>query len=93
MMEEIASVRAGEELPVKALSLYLESHTNLDADEIAVEQTYLVRVGKEEYVLRRPPFGNRPSAKPSIEFTTFRKGRKATNSLTCRAVLQNLRPI
>ena len=66
-MGETTSVRVGEELPVKTLSLYLQSHTTeIRASEIIVEQfpagssnlTYLIRAGSDEYVLRRPPFGN-----------------------------------
>ncbi|MDI1240532.1 MAG: phosphotransferase family protein [bacterium] len=66
-MGETSFVRVGEELPVKALSLYLQSHTtNIDGGAITVEQfpagssnlTYLIRIGNEEFVLRRPPFGN-----------------------------------
>src|SRR5688500_3189830 len=65
MNSETAAVRSGEELHVQALSEFLRS--SLEADgEIAVEQfpagssnlTYLIRIGGEEYVLRRPPFGN-----------------------------------
>src|SRR4026207_1329151 len=66
-MGETTSVRLGEELAVKTLSLYLQSHTTeIRAGEIIVEQfpagssnlTYLIKVGEQEYVLRRPPFGN-----------------------------------
>lgn len=52
------SVRAGEELDIDALSEYFH-------DRVEVEQfpgghsnlTYLVRIGGQEYVLRRPPMG------------------------------------
>jgi aminoglycoside phosphotransferase (APT) family kinase protein len=63
-MSETSSVRPGEEIDERGLSKYLSVHF-VDGD-IAVTQfrsgssnlTYLVRFGSEEYVLRRPPFGN-----------------------------------
>ncbi len=66
MNRETTSVRAGEELSVEDLSRYLESKLNLPAADITIEQfpagssnlTYLVRTGSDEFVLRRPPFGN-----------------------------------
>jgi aminoglycoside phosphotransferase (APT) family kinase protein len=58
-------IRAGEELDVAKLSAYLESQFGPGA--VSVSQfpgghsnlTYLVRHGDSEYVLRRPPFGNK----------------------------------
>jgi aminoglycoside phosphotransferase (APT) family kinase protein len=59
-------VRPGEELPVDALAALVRARLDRGADEpVAVEQfpgghsnlTYLVRVGTDEFVLRRPPFG------------------------------------
>jgi aminoglycoside phosphotransferase (APT) family kinase protein len=59
-------VRAGEELPLDALAALVRTRLGRGADEpVAVEQfpgghsnlTYLVRVGGDEFVLRRPPFG------------------------------------
>ncbi|HUR99820.1 MAG TPA: phosphotransferase family protein [Pyrinomonadaceae bacterium] len=66
MNRETTSVRAGEEISVEGLSRYIESKSNLPAGEVSIEQfpagssnlTYLVRIGSEEFVLRRPPFGN-----------------------------------
>lgn len=66
MTRETTSVRAGEELSVENLGRYIEAQSNLPATEITVEQfpagssnlTYLVRIGSDEFVLRRPPFGN-----------------------------------
>lgn len=63
-MNETAPVRPGEELDAGRLGEYIRD--NLANREIAIEQfpagssnlTYLVRVGGDEYVLRRPPFGN-----------------------------------
>ncbi|HQZ96969.1 MAG TPA: phosphotransferase family protein [Pyrinomonadaceae bacterium] len=65
-MAETNAVRPGEEIDVVRLAAFLSSELGLDTDEIDVEQfpagssnlTYLVRVGRTEYVLRRPPFGN-----------------------------------
>ena len=66
MNRETASVRAGEEINIDSLTRYLQTHLNHAADDVAVEQfpagssnlTYLIRIGGDEYVLRRPPFGN-----------------------------------
>src|SRR5688500_4700532 len=66
MKRETTSVRAGEEISVEDLSRYLESQSNFPAGDITIEQfpagssnlTYLVRSGSDEFVLRRPPFGN-----------------------------------
>ncbi|HUP81460.1 MAG TPA: phosphotransferase family protein [Pirellula sp.] len=59
-------VRAGEELPLERLEVYLKEHLPDSTGTLSVEQfsqghsnlTYLVRIGKQELVLRRPPFGN-----------------------------------
>ena len=60
-------MRDGEQLDVARLADYLAAHLP-DADgPLAVEQfphghsnlTYLLRCGDQEWVLRRPPFGNR----------------------------------
>ena len=66
MNRETSSVRAGEELNTETLSRYLRSRVDVSGSDIAVEQfpagssnlTYLVRIGADEFVLRRPPFGN-----------------------------------
>ena len=66
MNRETTSVRAGEEIDAVELSRYLESQFNIRAGELSIEQfpagssnlTYLVRIGGDEFVLRRPPFGN-----------------------------------
>ena len=65
-LDTAAPVRAGEELPVAALETYLAKCLPDAAGPLAVEQfpsgysnlTYLLRVGGQEFVLRRPPFGN-----------------------------------
>jgi aminoglycoside phosphotransferase (APT) family kinase protein len=61
-----APVRKGEELDAGRLGVYLAAELGRPAGQVAIEQfpqgfsnlTYLVRCGDEEYVLRRPPFGN-----------------------------------
>ncbi len=65
-MKETRTARAGEELDTERLSVFLATRLSLPNGNLVVEQfpagssnlTYLVRVGKDEYVLRRPPFGN-----------------------------------
>ncbi len=62
-------VRAGEELDVVRLAPWLSTALgkNVAPEEIRVEQfprghsnlTYLVRIGSDELVLRRPPFGTK----------------------------------
>jgi aminoglycoside phosphotransferase (APT) family kinase protein len=70
MLEECdrtAPVRPGEELPVAALESYLLGHLPDASGPLVVEQfpeghsnlTYLLRLGDDELVLRRGPFGNR----------------------------------
>lgn len=63
-MSETSEVRRGEELEIERLEKFLASAGI--ADGITVEQfaagssnlTYLIRAGGDEFVLRRPPFGN-----------------------------------
>jgi aminoglycoside phosphotransferase (APT) family kinase protein len=60
-------VREGEQLDVARLQDYLATHLPEADEPLAVEQfphghsnlTYLIRSGEQEWVLRRPPFGNR----------------------------------
>ena len=66
MNPEISAVREGEEIDVESLSRYLTTESDLPAADLHIEQfpagssnlTYLVRAGGQDYVLRRPPFGN-----------------------------------
>lgn len=59
-------VRAGEELALGPLEDYLRRHLPAFSGPLVIEQfphghsnlTYLLRLGSEELVLRRPPFGN-----------------------------------
>jgi len=60
------AIRQGEELPLRGLTEYLAGSFPGSSGDIHVSQfpagssnlTYLVTIGNEEYVLRRPPFGN-----------------------------------
>jgi aminoglycoside phosphotransferase (APT) family kinase protein len=65
MLPEVAPIRAGEEIDVRALSDYLRGKMEGAERSVSIEQfpgghsnlTYLVRAGGSEYVLRRPPLG------------------------------------
>lgn len=67
MLDTTRPVRAGEELNAQALEEYLLKNLPGSKGPLAVEQfpggasnlTYLIRLGDAEYVLRRPPFGNK----------------------------------
>jgi len=65
---ELATVRAGEDLDWVRIEAHLREHLpeEIDADDVfevlqfpngAANLTYLIRFGKRELVLRRPPFG------------------------------------
>ncbi len=64
-MEETANARLGEEIDAAALSEHLRDQLGA-VGPVEVAQfpagssnlTYLIKVGGDEYVLRRPPFGN-----------------------------------
>lgn len=64
MARETTQVREGEEVDTAALERYLGSHGLGGRVEVSQfpagssNLTYLVELGEEEYVLRRPPFGN-----------------------------------
>ncbi len=65
-MKDTTEIRPGEELNVENLAEYLRSELSLNKGEIEIAQfpagssnlTYLIKIGDEEFVLRRPPFGN-----------------------------------
>jgi aminoglycoside phosphotransferase (APT) family kinase protein len=65
--QETCSVRQGEEFDSKRLADFLRSRIAGITGELIVRQfphghsnlTYLISSGNEEWVLRRPPFGNR----------------------------------
>jgi aminoglycoside phosphotransferase (APT) family kinase protein len=66
-IDEPRPVRDGEQLDLARLQDYLSAHLPGAAGLLEVEQfpcghsnlTYLLRMGDQEWVLRRPPFGNR----------------------------------
>jgi aminoglycoside phosphotransferase (APT) family kinase protein len=66
-VDQAGAIRAGEELDLAGLSPYLAERLGVAPGDIEVRQfphghsnlTYLVRARNAEYVLRRPPFGNR----------------------------------
>lgn len=63
---ETTPIREGEELDKVRLQTYLGDALAIDAAAVTVEQfpagssnlTYLIHLGSDEYVLRRPPVGN-----------------------------------
>lgn len=65
-MNDTKPIRQGEELDAENLRAYLRENLDLKTGEIEVAQfpggssnlTYCIKIGVEEYVLRRPPFGN-----------------------------------
>ena len=65
-MSDTKPIRQGEELNAENLAEFLRENLDAKTDEIEILQfpggssnlTYCVRIGTEEYVLRRPPFGN-----------------------------------
>ena len=66
MLDEPTTVRDGEELDLEKLKSYLNARLENGCRSIDVEQfpsgysnlTYRVACDGQEYVLRRPPFGN-----------------------------------
>lgn len=64
-LDQPSAVRPGEELPVDRLAAYLQEHLPEQTGELSVQQfpsghsnlTFLVRLGEQEMVLRRPPYG------------------------------------
>lgn len=66
MFDELGEVRQGEELDLDRLAEHLRSRLPSPFDQIEVLQfkagssnlTYLIKLGTNEYVLRRAPFGN-----------------------------------
>ena len=66
-LDATSPVRSGEELDAESpQGVSRRSSSGIDVESVAIEQfpqgfsnlTYLVRCGSDEYVLRRPPFGN-----------------------------------
>jgi aminoglycoside phosphotransferase (APT) family kinase protein len=64
-LDQPTAIRSGEELNVPALEAYLLEHVSGASGRLSVQQfprgfsnlTYLLRLGHQELVLRRPPFG------------------------------------
>jgi aminoglycoside phosphotransferase (APT) family kinase protein len=65
MVPDVAPIRAGEQIDVRALGEFLRGKVEGVEQGVRVEQfpgghsnlTYLIRAGDREYVLRRPPLG------------------------------------
>lgn len=65
-MEDTKPIRQGEELNAENLANFLRKNLEVKTDEIEISQfpggssnlTYCIKIGADEYVLRRPPFGN-----------------------------------
>ncbi len=65
-LDDTSTTRHGEELQIQSLSEYLRENLPIEFDLPKVFQfpagssnlTYLITIGDEEFVLRRPPFGN-----------------------------------
>ena len=65
-MNDTKPIRNGEELNAENLQTFLRESLGLNSDKIEILQfpggssnlTYCVKIGADEYVLRRPPFGN-----------------------------------
>lgn len=65
-MIDTKPIRQGEELNEIHLQTFLQENLNVKFDEIEISQfpggssnlTYCIKIADEEYVLRRPPFGN-----------------------------------
>ena len=65
--DEATSIRKGEELNLLQLQAYLKAKLPESSGKFSIEQfpggasnlTYLIRLGKQQLVLRRPPFGSK----------------------------------
>lgn len=65
-MSDTKPIRHGEELNAENLRAFLRENLGVKTGEISISQfpagnsnlTYCIKIGGEEYVLRRPPFGN-----------------------------------
>jgi aminoglycoside phosphotransferase (APT) family kinase protein len=66
MSHDTKPIRAGEELNQANLEAFLRENLGAQTGKIEISQfpagssnlTYCIKIGAEEYVLRRPPFGN-----------------------------------
>ena len=65
LIDQPRDVRGGEELPIEKLAAYLQQHLPDLSGDVVVKQfpsghsnlTFLLQIGEQEFVLRRPPFG------------------------------------
>src|SRR5215203_512795 len=86
-MADTKPIRQGEELNEANLREFLHANFPETKGEISISQfpagnsnlTYCVRIGTEEYVLRRPPFGNQVKSAHDMkrEFGVLSKLSKA----------------
>src|ERR1051325_10394196 len=66
MSQDTKPIRRGEELNIENLQAFLRENLDINLGEIEISQfpggssnlTYCIKIGADEYVLRRPPFGN-----------------------------------
>ena len=82
-MSDTKPIRQGEELNTASLQSFLREKLGVETGEIEITQfpggssnlTYCVKINGEEYVLRRPPFGNqvRSAHDMSREFSVLSK--------------------
>ena len=82
-MSDTKPIRQGEELNAASLQSFLREKLGVETGEIEITQfpggssnlTYCVKINGEEYVLRRPPFGNqvRSAHDMSREFSVLSK--------------------
>lgn len=81
-MDEPSNVRSGEELDTKKIESYLKDHLSHLKGKVEIKQfpsgysnlTYLINVGEEELILRRPPFGKKAKTAHDMsrEFTILK---------------------
>lgn len=66
-IDKATEIRKGEELDIPALEAYLLENLAQGSGKLAIDQfpggasnlTYLIRLGEQQLVLRRPPFGSK----------------------------------
>lgn len=65
MLDQPTAIRTGEEIDLQKLLIFLKDRIQNSSTEIFIQQfpsgysnlTYLIKIGEQEYILRRPPFG------------------------------------
>ena len=88
-MSDTKPIRKGEELDKEKLADYLsknlsEAHGEIDISQFpagASNLTYCIKIDDNEYVLRRPPFGNKVKSAHDMsrEFNVLSKLSKSIN--------------